>query len=143
MKEKENIVMDQAWSYEEKMEHLKTLSFATDTEKVRRDLSEDEKDQMKEFIVGESTTVMEKTAEMKAIVKEFNDALKINKEGITDALTRLKKGFTENEEQVFLIDDQDEGMMNVHDKNGIFLYQRKLKPSEKQTRVISMTGTHA
>lgn len=138
MKENQDIIIDQALSPEEKENYLSSLSFATDNEKVRRDIPEDEKLQMKDFVVEESTIVMEKTAEMKAIVKEFTEALKKNKEGLKDALTRLKKGYTENEERVFMVDDQEAGMMNIHDKEGKFLYQRKLRPNEKQARILSV-----
>jgi hypothetical protein len=140
MKENQDVVLDQALTPEEKANYLSSMSFSTETEKVRRDIPEDEKQQMKDFVVEESTIVMEKTAEMKQIVKEFTEALKKNKEGLKDALTRLKKGYTENEERVFLIDDQDNGLMNIHDKDGKFLYSRKLRPNEKQARLLNVVN---
>lgn len=128
---------------DERMERIQAIAYSSENEPVRRKYSEETIQETKDFVVSESTVIMESTAEMKQIVKEFKDALKKNKEAVHDALVTLKRGYSENQEPVFLIDDQEEGMMNVYDKFGEFLYSRKLRPDEKQTRVLSMvTGTN-
>lgn len=138
---KENLFSDVP-AYE-RTERIKAIAYSSTTEPVRRKYSEETIQETKDFVVSESTVIMENTAEMKRIAKEFSDALKKNKEAVHDALKTLKRGYSENEETLFLIDDQEEGMMNVYDVFGEFQYSRKLRPEEKQTRVLSMvTGTN-
>lgn len=125
-----------------RQERLEQIAYSQNNEPVRRPYSEETKDETKEFIVSESTTIMEQTAEFKRIQKEFNDAIKKNKEALKDALVTLKRGYSENEETVYLIDDQEEGMMNIYDRFGELLYSRKLRPEEKQSRILTISGTH-
>jgi len=134
---KENLLQDVP--AEQRAEMLKTMATKTDTEKVRRPYSEDEKTQMREFVSDESINVMDRKEEFSVIRKTFNDALKAADKSIIDALKGIKKGYSENDEPVFLMDDQDAGEMNVYDVNGVYLYSRKLYADEKQTRIVDMT----
>lgn len=123
-------------------EMLAQRSYKTDFESIRRPYSEETKAETKDFVVNEATQIMEQSAQMKRILKEFQDAIKKNKSALQDALVTLKRGYSDNEEKVFYIDDQDAGMMDVYDSFGEFQYSRKLRPEEKQTRVLSIaTGT--
>ena len=80
---------------------------------------------------------------MKAVNKEFNKGIKEHAESVNDAFDRLKKGYSENEETVYMIADHEAGEMNTYDANGIYLSSRKLRPDEKRTKVYSMnTGTN-
>lgn len=130
---------------EQRAEQLELIAEKTNFEVVKRPYSEDEKLQLKDSVVDESTTIMDQTKEFKEIKKEFDTAIKKSKESVSDALTRIKKGFSENEEKVYYIDDQEAGTMNVVDANGEILYTRKLFPDERQTeaKFIEMkTGTN-
>lgn len=123
-------------------EMAKTSTF----EKVKRHYDEDEKNQIREFVSTESINLMDKQEEFDAIKKEFNTAIKEAKKTVTSSLKDLKKGYSENDEKVFLIDDQENGMMNVYDTKGVHLYARKLYPEERQTTILEMandkSGTH-
>lgn len=129
---------------EQRAEQLEAIATKTHFEVVKRQYSDDEKDQMKTFLMEESISLKDNSEEMKKIVKEFQAAIKKYKEGIADAVTRFKKGFSENEEKVYLMDDQEAGIMNVFDANGEYLYTRKLFPDERQTTILTLdkTGTN-
>lgn len=129
-------------SPEAREQALRDQADGTDHIPVRREYDDDTKEQLRDFVVAESTIVMEKTKEFKDIAKEFNDALKKHKESVTDALVKIKQGYSENDENVFNIADQESGMMNVYDKFGCLLHSRKLKPAEKQATIHSLTGTN-
>lgn len=127
---------------EERKEMLARLAYKSDNRPVRRPFSDDIKDQLKETIVENTHTILEQSAEMKRIVKEFNDALKLNKETVKDASYTLKRGYSENEEKCYFIDDQDNSMMHIYDSFGVYQESRKLLPDEKQSRLLSIaTGT--
>ena len=130
---------------EQRAEQLEAIAKKTAIEVVKRPYSEDDKTQMKDFVMEESIILKDQSDEMKAIVKEFQAAIKKAKESIADAITRFKKGVSENEEKVYYIDDQEAGTMDIVDANGIVLYTRKLFPDEKQTtaKFLEMkTGTN-
>lgn len=143
MKKPENMFTD--LSKEQRAVKMEEFATKSKFESVKRDYSEDEKQQMKDFVVEESMQVKDQTEEFKKIQKEFNAAIKKNKEGIADSLTRIKKGYSENEEKVYMFDDQDNGVMNIYDANGEYLYTRKLYPDERQTTILNLadkTGTN-
>jgi hypothetical protein len=141
MNKPENLFVDQP--AEQRAALIAEIATKQQIEKVKRQYTEDEKQQMKDFVTDESISVMEQTAEFKAIKKEFDSAIKKYKDSIIDALKRYKKGFSENDEPVFLIEDQDSGVMNIFDANGEYLYTRKLFPDERQTTILSIkTGTN-
>lgn len=130
---------------EQRAEQLEAIAKKTAIEVLKRPYSEDDKIQMKDFVMEESIILKDQSDEMKAIVKEFQTAIKKAKESIADAITRFKKGVSENEEKVYYIDDQEAGTMDVVDANGVILYTRKLFPDEKQTtaKFLEMkTGTN-
>jgi len=130
---------------EDRASALEGLAVKTENQKVRRHYTQDEKDQMKEYISSESIDLMDKDAEFSEIKKEFNKALKSYKEAIKNALTCLKKGYSENEELVYMIDDQENSLMNIYDKRGELILSRALYPEERQTRMINLsekTGTN-
>lgn len=139
-----DLLQDVAEDQREQMltEMAKTSTF----EKVKRHYSEDEKSQIREFVSNESIVLMDKQEEFKAIKKEFDAAIKEAKNTVTSSLKDLKKGYSENDEKVYMIDDQENGIMNVYDNKGKFLYSRKLFADERQTTILEMasqkTGTH-
>ncbi len=127
---------------EERAERLAMLSYKADFKSVRRPFDDDIKEQLKETIVENTHTILVQSADMKRIVKEFNDALKVNKETVKDASYTLKRGYSENEEKVFFVDDQENGLMHIYDSFGVHQESRKLLPNEKQSRLLSIaTGT--
>lgn len=128
---------------EQRAAMLKEMAVKVEFEKVKRHYNDDEKAQIKDSITEESIELMDKQEEFKAIKKEFDKAIKANKDHLVIALKDIKRGYSENEENVFLIDDQDAGVMNVYDASGTHLYARKLFPEERQTKIVEMrTGTH-
>lgn len=125
---------------EQREQMLRDMATKSNVEQVVRHYTDDEKQQMKDFVVENSISLKDQTEEFKAIAAEFNKAKKALSEDLNDALTRIKKGFSENEETVFLMADHDDNEMHVYDKFGEYLYSRKMRPEERQTKVIDMTA---
>lgn len=58
-------------------------------------------------------------------------------------LTTINNGYEIKTEKLFAIDYQDIGRMAWYDENGIFVYDRPLKPMERQTNIHQLkTGTN-
>jgi hypothetical protein len=142
--EKESNDLFQDMPPEQRSEMLAARAVSTEQQKVKRPFTEFEKSQKKEFITAESIVIMDKVEEFKAISKEFNQVIKASRETVTDALKGVKRGYSENEELVYNIDDQDAGVMNTFDANGVCIGTRKLFPTERQSNILNMpsTGTH-
>jgi len=139
--EKENLYQD--IPKEQRAERLSQVADKSETQRVPRVYTLEEKIQMKDHVVESSIHIKEIKAEMKAVNKEFQKGLKEHGESVSDALDRIKKGYSENDETVFMIADHDAGEMNTYDADGIYLSSRKLRPDERQTKVYSMhTGTN-
>ena len=64
--------------------------------------------------------------------------MKPAEERVTSNTKNLRLGYSENLEQVFLLDDQEDGVMRTFDAEGKFVSERKLTPKEKQLSVVSV-----
>ena len=128
---------------EQREEMLLGMATKTETEKVKRHYSDDEKSQIREFATEESIQLMDKEEAFSEVKKAHNTEVKAHNKEIIKALKDVKRGFSESEEKVYLIADHENGTMDVHDKFGEFLYSRKLFPDERQTTILEMkSGTH-
>lgn len=77
--------------------------------------------------------------EKKEIMSEFKDRIKEQKIIHDEHLNSVKYGSVNAEGNLFLIDDQENGVMSYFDDRGICVSQRALKPEERQG-VIRMTA---
>lgn len=123
---------------EQRYAALKEMATKVVSESVKRHYTEDEKTQIKDYVATESIGLMDKEAEFAKIAKDFRDGIKGSKGELKDALTRLKRGFSQGEEDVFLMDDQDNNQMHAYDRDGCYLYSRPLSPDERQTNIIEL-----
>lgn len=87
-------------------------------------------------------------AKLEEVKKEFMadhkaevDPLKMK---VKEKLQKIRSRNEEVEEQVYLLADQEEGMMGYYNADGVLVYQRSLSPDERQFRIVddSKTGTN-
>jgi hypothetical protein len=123
---------------EERKAAIASVAVKSELQKVRRHYSNDELAQMKEFISSESINLMDKREEFDAIKKEFNKAIKEYDMQIKGALKDVKRGFSDNDEEVFMVDDQDAGVMEIYDAKGELLSSRPLYANERQTKIVEL-----
>lgn len=120
---------------EDRLQALKDNCYTHETDSVRRDFSPAEILQMKTQYVENGISVDSKESDMKEycdpIKKEVKEIKATNKE----LAKKIISGFERSTEQVFLFDDQDAGMMYIYDGEGVKVSERKLKPSERQTKI--------
>lgn len=125
-------------SPEERLQALRDTATKTEKASVKRHYTADELEQMKDFVSTESTSLMEKEEEFSEIRKEFTKATKEQKHQIRGCLKDMKRGYSDQEEEVFMFDDQEEGLMYIYDSKGVFLSSRKLYADERQTKIVAM-----
>lgn len=123
---------------------LEANANATTVEKVERQLTDQQRADMKNRIVTIDQRDLELTEEMQAFNEPRNKEKKTLATEKKTALKTLKKGFTEDEEKLYIFFDQDAGTADYIDVNGEIIKSRKLRPEERQTSIVDFqerTGT--
>ena len=120
-KDRVQVLNDTAYGTEE-MEYAKTLTY-------------EEIEALKSVEVRHSLKIRKLTTEMKAQAKIFKDLIKSEQVGQNECLDQIQTGHKNVTEKVWLIDDQDRGMMNYYNKDGELIYQRPLMSHERQLRI--------
>lgn len=123
---------------EERIELLRGESAKVDTDRVRRYYSDDEKLQIKDFVTEESGELMEKEEAFAEVRAEHNKMVKKKKKEIMGALKDIRRGYSEGEEEIFLMADYENDMMHIYDKRGIYLSSRRMLPEERQTKILEL-----
>ncbi len=81
--------------------------------------------------------------EKKEITQEFNANIKKLKTERKTTLSCVRTGKEEVTEDVYLLDEQDEGVMRYYNQDGVLVYSRPLLPNERQLRISkTFTGTN-
>ncbi len=81
--------------------------------------------------------------EKKEITQEFNASIKKLKTERKTTLSCVRTGKEEVTEDVYLLDEQDEGIMGYYNHDGVLVYSRPLLPNERQLRISkTYTGTN-
>lgn len=122
----------------ERQTALKENAVESYTKNVVRNFSEDDlsemKDRLSETCIGLNDVELEK----KDLNAEINGRIKSIKLNRGTLLKDLKNKYYENQETVYDIDDQEQGMMYTFDSEGNILGSRKLTPKERQTSIKSL-----
>jgi len=131
---------------EERRSMLEANAVEVSTEKVKRHFKEDEIVQMKDEVANISIIRKDKNEEFAKKKKAHTLEVKGYTASIDENLTNIKKGFVEEEKEVFHLADHEAGLMVTYDEFGTFISSRKLRPSERQSKIIDMnqqrTGTN-
>lgn len=90
----------------------------------------------KQFL--ENNIVIKKAGEILSVAKSiFNETVASPVKDNVYLLANVRSGFVEVNQQVYLFDDQEKGMMNTYDATGELIESRRLTPEERQTRIKS------
>lgn len=107
---------------------------------VKKFYSEEEMTDMRKEFAANASEIDKLETELEQKRNEIN-AKKKPFENINESLLKsIDMGFSETIQQVYLFDDQENGMMHTYDRTGELLSSRKLEPKERQTNVVSMAG---
>jgi len=140
----EKALLQDVAEIDKRIEVLRGMASKVEIDTVRRHYNEDELSQIKDFISEESLSLMEKEEAFSEIRTKHQKECKLQKQAISKSLKDMKRGYSESEEEVFLMEDQENKQMHIYDKHGVYLSSRRMLPSEMQTKIIEFekTGTH-
>ncbi len=120
-------------AHREKM--MEDMCRGTEEQLVKKHFSPEEITDFRKQL-SDNHVVIRKAIEALNLAKaEFNEATKgAVKENLT-LVNNIRCGYIQVNQQVYLFDDQDNGVMNYYDRLGEFLQSRRLLPEERQTRI--------
>jgi len=102
-----------------------------------KELSSDEIAELKDELSSESITLSKLEERKKELMDEIKSEIKPVKDEVNRVLQLLRTRIEEVEEEVYLIADQEEGMMGYYNQDGKLVHQRLLRGNEKQFRITT------
>jgi len=105
-------------------------------EQITFKLSNEERIELKLERDAINDEIEEIEQEKKEALKGFKDAIKFKKDRRTPISQAIKTGYINKEILVTLSPNYDEGTMEYYNTDSIMVYDRPLKPSERQTTMI-------
>ena len=102
-----------------------------------KELSPDEIAELKDELSSESITLSKLEERKKELMDEIKSEIKPVKDEVNRVLQLLRTRIEEVEEEVYLIADQEEGMMGYYNQDGKLVHQRLLRGNEKQFRITT------
>jgi len=126
---------------EEKIQFLRDNAMQIEKQNVKMMFSEEELSEMKSNLSDISIEENELKDELKEISKDLKDKIKFKRENIKGLLKYLKDKHKLENQEVYLIDDQENGLMITYNQDGDVVESRKLRQSERQTRIKSLNKT--
>lgn len=108
-----------------------------------RKLTEQELTDAKDTLVDISITMDAEDEKIKSIKKEFADRKKENMEIKKDVLSQIRFEAVSQTGTVYLIDDQDSGMMGIYNEEGLLVDTRPLQRNERQTSILTVLNRKA
>lgn len=104
-----------------------------------RQLTETEVEERKTKMLVEMNDLHRTEEELRETSKILRDKIKAHKDAINTYRDSINKRAEEVTERIYMFDDQDRGMMAIYNAQGTLLFNRPLKPEERQGNIISMS----
>lgn len=116
---------------------LREKCVAQEEAHVRRDFTPEKIAEFKDELSAKTIIAMGKKKQKKALVSVMDAEIKGLDEEIKSNADKIKDGYEETLETVYLIDDQEKKVMNYVDKDGNIVSSRPLLRSERQLNIVS------
>jgi len=126
----------QNMSVADRIQMLKDNAERTEEFQYPRELTPDEILELKDELSSESITLSKLEEKKKESMAEFKAEIKPVKAEEQRILQLLRTRSEEVEEKVYLLADQEEGMMCYYNSKGELVHSRLLRQNEKQLRMV-------
>lgn len=118
------------------LEQIQAHAVRTETQTWRRFLDDEELRDIHADIADRSVKLLQEQRAVKELQAMQNRTLKQMRADLNDQVDRLRDGFEELTGDVYLVDDQEAGLMHFYDESGTHVGQRRLMASERQQRLF-------
>lgn len=124
-------------SAEERKQNLEGMSAKIEEGEYTKKLSKEELDVAKSELADVSIEIAKIEDEKKEMVDKFKEILKPKGKKYSELLEAIKFKSIRKKGTLYLVDDQEEGVMYYFDENAICVDSRALLPQERQTHLGS------
>jgi hypothetical protein len=129
----------------ERLNMLRDNAYAIkEGEMYQKPLSEEEKHEYQKKLLETTLSIQKDSEKLKEIRKEYKERIKKNETLRNESAQAVQFGSVLKNGTVYLMDDQEGGMMEMYAEDGTPLGKRPLLPDERQLSFMSVkrTGTH-
>ena len=123
---------------EKRVESLKEIADRVSKEPVTRKYSESELAQMREELGNVSIIQDEKKTLLAEEVKSAKEEIKLMEKKRKSLMGNIRSKSQTTTEEVYGIANHDDKVMEFYDAEGVFIYNRRLTPEERQTHIKTM-----
>lgn len=114
---------------------LEANSYGNEEMPIQKHFKDDEINDMRRTHMKNSIEIKKKLEEFKLYKQEVDAFIKPLAEENTYLLQNVRNGYVEVNQQVYLFEDYEAGMMNYYDNSGDLVHSRRMLPHEKQSKV--------
>lgn len=116
-------------------DNLLGMCYGTDVMVYQKPLEDDELTKLEKEYIQSSIKFAKLKDDLDKIKEEFKSKMKPVEMLQKERIGILKTGTIQKEGTVYLIDDQENRVMNIYDEEGNFISSRPLLPAEKQLSI--------
>ncbi len=112
--------------------HIKEIAVASEMQVVQTKLADSETLKLKDGYIARSIQLGHLRDELDGVKADYKMRMKPIEEELSTALSSLRKGYKEEEKEVFLVPDHEKSVMEYYTEDGVLVMSRPLRPDEKQ-----------
>lgn len=128
---------------EQRAQMLHDNCYAIEDAQLKRFHTPEQKESLRNTATDEMIKCQDIEEKIKELTEPLKGELKTVKSELRSHLASFKRGYESEDGKLYAFDDQEESMMNFYDVEGKLVKSRRLYPTEKQTKIISMTKDNA
>ena len=114
---------------------IEANSYASEEMPIQKHFSEEEINDMRRSHMKNSIEIKKKLEEFKTFKAEIDAFIKPLAEENTYLLQNVRNGYIEVNQQVYLFEDHENGMMCYYDNTGALVHSRRMLPHERQSKI--------
>ncbi|MDV4025575.1 hypothetical protein CMT52_14665 [Elizabethkingia anophelis] len=134
----EQNIFAESMSAKDRIDNLEAMASFIEETSYYKKLSPEEIDVKRETLTENYIKISELEANKKSYVESIKNEQKPLLAENVELLQILKTKSEKINGKLYLVDDQEKGMMYSYDETGTLITQRRLRPDEKQTTIFSI-----
>jgi hypothetical protein len=134
---KHNLFEGQSLNPKDRLDNLRSLAYSEDRMTFQKPLTPEQIDFEKERLSQAMIKLNAETERLDNFKQEIKAIVKPLELIRNESLEKIKNKAVQISGSVFLVDDQEAGMMGTYDDEGILIQSRRLLPEERQLHINS------
>lgn len=124
----------------EREQRLQSMAYSVEETTYYKPLTQEELDERREKLADNVIKLSKLETEKKSFIESHKIKVKPFQEENAELLKSIDTKQEEVEGVLYHIDDQESGVMDSYDANGVLVASRRLRPDERQTSIFSINN---